>query len=80
MKQKGAKNWLEPIAVRLETHDLEEVKEIAGKESMTKSAVGKMLIEMGLEVYKQKGSATKEVAHLRKKLKIIRDVIDQNGI
>jgi membrane-bound lytic murein transglycosylase len=71
---------LEPIAVRLERDQLEEVKSIGAAEGKTKSAIGKMLIEMGLEVYNQKGSLSRENAYLRRKLKTIKEVLEQNGI
>jgi hypothetical protein len=74
------KSWLEPIAVRLEHDQLEEVIKIGAAEKKTKSAMGKMLIEMGLEVYNQKGSLARENAYLRRKLKTIKDVLEQNGI
>lgn len=71
---------METMAIRLPKEKLDRIEALAKVEQITKSSMGKMLVEIGLEAYGAKGGHLKELASLRGKLKAIQDLIETNGI
>jgi hypothetical protein len=67
MKKKGEKpeSWLKTIAVLISEEEQEEIAEVKQSFRGSQSATGRMLIQLGLEAYRSKGSAVKELAKLR---------------
>jgi len=68
------------MAIRLPAEKVEKIEAIAKAEDITKSSMGKMLVEIGLEAYLAKSGHAKELAKLRGKLKAIQEILETNGI
>jgi hypothetical protein len=70
---KKTREWMDTIGIRLPVRVINEIVEIAKIEDIKKSAMAKLLVEIGLQAYAKGGE--RELADLRRKLDDIKEIV-----